>query len=142
MELYYNENGIGELKEKIRNIGKRLDGIISSYNTVCYEILDEIEVTADDNLRSDINNIKNSLEESFIFLKRHEMFLEEAIDFYNCVSRKTEAETKKLKSDMLYEKHNRKSPSRLLNNPMALNTDISTPDIFIPFVSMPKIIKI
>ena len=137
MELYYDENGIKELSEKIKNIGKRLDETISTYATVCYEILKEINV-ADVNLKSDINVVKNSLEEGFIFVKKQEMFLEEVIYFYNGVNKKTESETKKLETDMFMGGYNDKPPAES----STYGTNVLIPDVFVPFVAVPKIIKI
>lgn len=83
MEIKVNTYNINELSEEFRCIGINLLDIISEYNTVSYEILNEIDLTEFGDVKTYIDELRNILDEGFLTVKKHEKFLIDTYQDYN-----------------------------------------------------------
>lgn len=100
MEISVKTDEIEEMSGEVRILGSRLDEVISSYNTVSYEILNEMEPELEEEIKLSMEEVKKRLEESFLTLKKHESFLIDTYTLYEDTERRVTADSADIGVDL------------------------------------------
>ncbi len=100
MEIAVKTGEIEEMSGEVRRLGARLDEVISTYNTITYEILNEMETELEEEIKISMEEVKKHLEEGFLTVKKHESFLIDAYTLYEDTERRVTAEASEMRGDL------------------------------------------
>ncbi|MGN1318646.1 MAG: hypothetical protein ACI4VF_06475 [Lachnospirales bacterium] len=102
MEIDVNTYYLECLSEEFRNIGNNFSDIITEYNTLSYEILNEIETESEEDIKTAADELKKAMDNGFITIKKHENFLINTYQDYSLIDKKLSDEAIAL-VNMLYQ---------------------------------------
>lgn len=133
MDLKVNLNSLEDASQELKNIDSRLSDIRNRYCTLAYEILNEMEVASEEDIKSAVEKILNMLDEGSMTLKKHERYLINSYQEYLDTERSICALGRDIKdSDMFSGNSSYTKPVIPMKN--FINPTVIINPIIIPFI--------